>query len=75
MTITRPPVFSRSWILLAAAVTLLEFVFIYEAIQADLAGYQRIFGVFVGLAILCFGTLVYAIKTSFYDSAETEISS
>jgi len=72
MTNSRPPLLSRGWLWLAAAVTILELIFIYEGVQADLAGYQRIFGIFVGLAILCFGTLVYSIKTAFYDSAEAE---
>jgi len=34
---------------------------------ADLAGYQKIFGVFLGLAVLCFAALVYVAKVVFYD--------
>lgn len=72
MRIAKATTLSRSWLWLAGSVTILELVFIYEAIQADLAGYQKIFGVFVGLAILCFATLLYSIKTAFYDSDQTE---
>ncbi len=72
MTITKSSTLSRGWLWLAGLVTFLELVFIYEAVQADLAGYQRIFGVFVGLAILCFAALLYSIKTAFYDSDQSE---
>ena len=57
---------SRTWLALAGVLTTLEVVFLYEAMLADLAGYQRIFGVFVGLAILCFAALLYAVTVVFY---------
>lgn len=63
---------SRSWLALAGFLTLLELFFVYEAIQADLADYQRVFGVFVGLAILCFGALLYSVKAVFYDEDRGE---
>ncbi len=63
---------ARSWFVVVGLLTLLEMVFLYEGIQADLAGYQRIFGVFVGLAILCFGALLYSIKAVFYDEDREE---
>lgn len=58
---------SRSWLALAGFLTLLELTFLYEATQADLTGYQRVFGVFAGLAILCFAALLYSTKAVFYD--------
>lgn len=58
---------SRSWLALAGLLTLLELIFLYEATQADFANYQRVFGVFVGLAILCFAALLYSAKAVFYD--------
>lgn len=63
---------ARSWFVVVGLLTLLEMIFLYEGIQADLAGYQRIFGVFVGLAILCFGALLYSIKAVFYDEDREE---
>jgi len=57
----------RSWLVLAGIITILELLFLYEAMIADLAGYQKIFGVFLGLAVLCFAALVYVAKVVFYD--------
>jgi hypothetical protein len=45
----------------------LELVLIYQAVQANVSGLQRIFGVFVGLAIMCFASLLYMVKLVFYD--------
>jgi hypothetical protein len=58
---------SRGWFVLACVLIVFELIFLYEAMQADLAGYQKIFGVFVGLAILCFAALAYSFKVVFYD--------
>lgn len=57
---------SRGWLALAGALVALELLFIYEALLADLAGYQRIFGVFAGLAILCFAALLYSVSVVLY---------
>ncbi len=57
----------RSWFAAVGLVTLLEVFFLYEGMQADLSGHDRIFGVFVGLAILCFAVLLYSVKAVFYD--------
>lgn len=51
----------------ACVLIILELVLIYQAVQADMAGLQRGFGVFVGLAILCFASLLYMVKLVFYD--------
>ena len=72
MAFMKTATLSRGWLALASLLTLLEFFFIYEATQADLAGYQRIFGVFVGLAILCFAALLYSVKAVFYDEERAE---
>lgn len=58
---------SRSWLGLAAVLAILELVLIYEAVLADMSGSQRIFGVFLGLAILCFAALLYEVGLVFYD--------
>ena len=56
----------RGWIALSGILIVLEFVCLYEAMLGDLGGYQRVFAVFAGLAILCFGALLYAASLIFY---------
>jgi hypothetical protein len=58
---------SYGWFVLAFVLIVLELIFLYEAMQADMGGYERMFGVFVGLAILCFAALAYSFKVVFYD--------
>ncbi len=58
---------SKGWLMLAGLLTVLEVIFLYEAMLADMTGYQKIFGAFVGLAILCFGALLYVVKVVLYD--------
>ena len=57
---------SRSWLVLSSLVIFLEVFFIYEAMLADMAGLERIFGVFTGLALLCFGVLLYVVTSIVY---------
>jgi hypothetical protein len=57
---------SKGWLVLAGALIILEILFLYEAIIADMAGLQRIFGVFAGIAILCFAALLYSVSVVFY---------
>ena len=57
---------SRGWLFLAAFLIILELLFLYEAIVADQAGLQRIFGVFAGLATLCFAALLFSVSVVFY---------
>lgn len=52
--------------MLAVVLIAFELVFIYEAILADWGGLQKIFGVFAGLAILCFAALLYAVAVVLY---------
>lgn len=58
---------SKGWLMLAGLLTVLEVIFLYEAMVADMTGYQKIFGAFVGLAVLCFAALLYVIKVVLYD--------
>ena len=58
---------SRSWMISACVLIVLELILIYQAFQADVSGPQRVFGVFSGLAILCFALLLYMMKLIFYD--------
>lgn len=51
---------------MAALLIILEFAFLYEAIVADMGGYEKIFAAFAGLAILCFAALLYAASVVFY---------
>jgi hypothetical protein len=44
----------------------LEVTFLYEAMLADMVGLERVFGVFVGLALLCFAGLLYAVSVVVY---------
>jgi hypothetical protein len=67
MVNTKPGTLSRTWFALAALLTALELVFLYEAMFADMAGYERIFGVFAGLATLSFAALLYSVKVVLYD--------
>ncbi len=62
---TRP--LASSWVASACVLIGLELVLIYQAVQADTTGLQKIFGVFVGLAILCFASQIYLVKLIFYD--------
>jgi len=45
---------------------ILELAFLYEAMLADVAGYEKIFGIFAGLAILCFAAILYLAVVVFY---------
>jgi hypothetical protein len=56
----------RGWVVLACIIVALELFFVYEAVLADTAGLQRVFGVFAGLAFLCFAALLYAVSTVVY---------
>ena len=58
---------SWGWLGLTCLIMILELLFVYEAMLADMSDLQRVFGVFIGLAILCFGALLYAVKVVFYD--------
>jgi hypothetical protein len=58
---------ARSWLALTGLLILLEVFFIGEAMLADLSGLQRVFSVFLGLAILSFAGLLYSMKVVFYD--------
>ena len=57
---------SRGWLALAGVLLVFEVLFLYEAMIADMGGYQRMFGVFAGLAILSFAALLYSISTLIY---------
>ena len=57
---------SASWLALACLLVLLEVIFLYEAMLADMVGLERVFGVFVGLALLCFAGLLYAVFVVVY---------
>lgn len=58
---------SWGWLGLTCLLMILELLFVYEAMLADMSDLQRVFGVFIGLAILCFGALLYAVRVVFYD--------
>ncbi len=57
---------SRGWHAITIVLAIFEAIFLYEAVLADVAGYQRVFGVFVGLAVLSYGVLLYATSLVFY---------
>lgn len=57
---------SPGWVALAVFLIILEFAFLYEAMVADMGGYEKIFAAFAGLAILCFAALLYAASVVFY---------
>jgi len=57
---------SNGWLALVTALIVLELLFVYEAMSADMAGLQRIFGVFAGLAIVCFAALLYSVSEITY---------
>lgn len=66
MTEPKTAVVSRSWVVLTFTIVAVELFFVYEAVLADMAGLQRVFGVFAGLAFLCFAVLLYAISMVVY---------
>jgi hypothetical protein len=57
---------SQGWVGVAGVLVALELFLLYEAVIADIAGLQRIMGVFAGLAILCFAALLYSVSSVFY---------
>jgi hypothetical protein len=57
---------SKGWLAVAGILMILELLFVYEAMIADAAGLDRVFGVFAGLAIVCFAALLYSVSTKFY---------
>jgi hypothetical protein len=58
---------SVGWVGLVGVLVMLELLFVYEAMLADQSGFQRVFGIFIGLAVLCFAALLYAFRVIFYD--------
>lgn len=66
MTELKAATVSRSWLALAYVLIVLEVFLVYEAMLADTGGLERIFGVFTGLAMLCFGALLYAVSSVLY---------
>ena len=58
---------SAGWLGLTCVLMILEMLFVYEAMLADMSDIQKVFGVFFGLAILCFGALLCAVRVVFYD--------
>jgi hypothetical protein len=40
--------------------------------MADLADYQHVFGVFAGLAILCFAALLFSVSETMYGWGDKE---
>jgi len=56
----------RSWLVMTGMLAILELAFLYEAMLADVAGYEKIFGIFAGLAILCFAAILYLAVVVFY---------
>ena len=60
-------ILSRGWLGLTGLLLILELLFVYEAMSANLSGLERIFGVFIGLAALCFAALLYAFRVIFYE--------
>ena len=67
MTEPRIRPLAKSWVVSACVLIVLELVLVYQAVQANVSGLQRVFGVFVGLAIMCFASLLYMLKLVFYD--------
>lgn len=57
---------SKAWFALAGVLIVLELIFVYEAMIADMERFERIFGVFAGLAILCFAALLYSVSVMIY---------
>jgi hypothetical protein len=57
---------SRGWFAVTIVLAAFELIFLYEAMLADMTGYQRVFGAFAGLALVSFGALLYAASIVFY---------
>lgn len=57
---------SRGWVALAGLLIIIELASMYEAVVADLSGYERVFAAFAGLSVFCFAALLYAVAEVFY---------
>jgi len=44
-----------------------EIAFLYGAYSSGVAGLERVFGIFTGLAVITFGIILYAGRVIFYD--------
>jgi hypothetical protein len=58
---------SNLWVVLLVLFTVIEIAFLFEAYMSGLAGLERVYGIFTGLAFVAFGIILYAGRLIFYD--------
>jgi hypothetical protein len=58
---------SSLWLLMLVVFLIVEVAFLLGAYTSGLAGLERIFGIFTGLALVTFGIILYAGRLIFYD--------
>jgi len=63
----RSSVVSVSWLFLLIVFLGFEIAFLYGAYSSGVAGLERVFGIFTGLAVITFGIILYAGRVIFYD--------
>jgi hypothetical protein len=58
---------SNLWLVLLVVFLVIEVAFLLGAYTSGLAGLERIFAIFTGLALVTFGIILYAGRLIFYD--------
>ncbi len=58
---------SSLWLVVLVVFLIIEVAFLLGAYTSGLAGLERIFGIFTGLALVTFGIILYAGRLIFYD--------
>ena len=66
-SLRRPTSVSKVWVVMILVFMVVEIAFLLEAYNSGLAGLERIFGIFTGLALATFGIILYAGRLIFYD--------
>ena len=55
------------WVAVLVVLMIIEAAFLFEAYSSGVADLERVFGIFTGLVLVTFGTILYAGRLIFYD--------
>jgi hypothetical protein len=61
------PSMSASWLALLVVFLFFEIAFLVGAYTSGVAGPERVFAIFTGLAVVVFGAILYAGRLVFYE--------
>jgi hypothetical protein len=67
MSARRSGSISSLWLVLLVIFLIVEVAFLLGAYTSGLAGLERLFAIFTGLALVTFGVILYAARLIFYD--------